>query len=95
MNNGRRKAIAALLDKIAELRNELETRVGELVSEVESIRDEEQEAFDNLPEAFQEGDKGEAAQAAIDALDEALSGLEELQGFDFDTIEGPLDTAKE
>lgn len=38
MNNERRKRIAAVIDKLDEAKSELE-----------EIRDEEQEAFDNMP----------------------------------------------
>lgn len=41
------------------------------------MRDEEQEAFDNLPEAFQEGERGEAMENAIEALDYAADDLSE------------------
>lgn len=38
-------------------------------SEVESLKDELQEWFDNLPEAFQQGDKGNALEEAVSALE--------------------------
>lgn len=40
-------------------------------SEIESIKDELQEWYDNLPENFQNGSKGEALQEAISALEGA------------------------
>ncbi len=72
MNNTRRK-------EIARIRTELEKHIdsiSDLVAELESVRDEEQECFDNMPESFQYGEKGERAQAAIDALEEALSSID-------------------
>ena len=66
MNAERRKAITAVQEAI-----------GNAQAEAESLRDEEQEAFDNLPELFQQGDKGETMQNAIDALEQAISSLEE------------------
>jgi hypothetical protein len=44
--------------------------------ELELIRDEEQDAFDNLPENFQNSERGEDLQSGIDALEEACSALE-------------------
>jgi exonuclease VII small subunit len=38
----------------------------------------EQEYFDNMPESLQGGDKGSAAEAAVDALDSAVSNLDSV-----------------
>ena len=67
MNAERRKKIAALKDQIETVRAELET-----------LREEEQDYFDAMPEAFQNGEKGEKAQAAIDAMEEAISQIESV-----------------
>lgn len=45
---------------------------------LESCRDEERDYFDNMPESFQDGEKGSVAQQAIDTLDESASSLEEI-----------------
>lgn len=62
-----------------------------LLSEAKSIIDEikidEEEAYENLPEAMQNSDKGEKAQAAIEALSEAYDACE--------NAEGNIDTAAE
>ena len=65
MNAARRKAINALL-----------SQVEDLTAQVEALRDEEQEYFDNMPESFQGGEKGETSQAAIDNLENAFNALE-------------------
>lgn len=65
MNKDRRASIQAVIDQLEEARQELET-----------LRDEEQEYFDNMPENLQGGEKGEMAQTAIDNLDEAISNIE-------------------
>jgi uncharacterized coiled-coil DUF342 family protein len=54
MNKKRREAINALIGRI----EELGATLADLQSEIETIRDEEQEFFDNMPESFQNGDKG-------------------------------------
>ena len=66
MNNARRKSITDLVQKIAEIK-----------ADFESLRDEEQEYFDNMPEALQGGDKGQAAENAIDQLETAIDNLDE------------------
>lgn len=70
MNKARRAALEKLYVKISALR-----------AEAEEIRDEEQEAFDNMPESFQESERGEAAQNAIENLDALVSSLEEAEEF--------------
>lgn len=50
----------------------VEDAVGNAFSEMESIKDELQEWYDNLPENFQNGDKGSQIQEAVDTLERAL-----------------------
>lgn len=67
MNKERRKRIQELKDKLLDLQ-----------TEIEAIKNEEQEAYDNLPESLQEGDKGTKMSDAIDNLDSAYSSFEEV-----------------
>lgn len=67
MNADRRKRIA-----------EAAALVEQAQSILESCRDEEQEYYDNMPESLQSGEKGEKAQTASDALDSAVSTLEDV-----------------
>lgn len=71
MNKERRKAIKKAIEKIEDL--------------VQDILSDEQEAYDNMPESLQESENGlisseaqENLEAAIDALEEAISCLEEI-----------------
>ena len=66
MNNERRK-------KIEKIREDLDG----LMALVEELAEEEQEAFDNLPESLQDTERGEAMQTAIDNLDNLQNSLEE------------------
>lgn len=66
MNNDRRKRIETILLKLQEIQPELE-----------SLATEEREAYDNMPESLQDGEKGEAANAAADALEAAQAGVDE------------------
>lgn len=61
MNKNRRNAISDIYDKLIDIQSNLEC-----------IRDEEQEAFDNLPESIQCSERGERMEEYISSLDEAL-----------------------
>ena len=71
MNKERRKAIDALITEIQALENEMTCLVQQVESAVEAILEDEQDAFDNMPESLQYAEKGEAAQEAINALEYA------------------------
>jgi hypothetical protein len=88
VNNARRKTIAAAQAAVADAVTLLEGAITALTD----ARDEEQEFYDNMPESFQTGDRGQAAEAAVDALTEAIDAIEELTGND---IDGLLATAQE
>lgn len=68
MNKQRRNRIeevVATLDGIYEVLNDLEC--------------EEQQALDNMPESFQESERGERMQEIIDYLSDAASSIEEAE----------------
>ena len=62
MNSTRRKHLRDLIEKMEGIK-----------SEIEEIRTEEEEYYNNMPEAFQDGDKGDRAQTVIEYLDEAMT----------------------
>ncbi|MGP1690967.1 MAG: hypothetical protein ACTS6O_00545 [Giesbergeria sp.] len=66
MNKQRRDAIQSILDELQVLRER-----------IESVRDEEQGAFDNLPDSLQQGSGGQRMDEAVSALDVALDGVDE------------------
>lgn len=81
MNADRRKAIEAIRARIDVHAGEvadLQVEVDTLKEEIEGLQEDEQNYFDNMPESFQQGDKGDAAQSAIDKLCEAVDALLEL-----------------
>ena len=59
MNKARRKELAEIVELLEEARERLE-----------AVRDEEEEALENLPESLQASERGEAMQAAIDAMED-------------------------
>lgn len=66
MNNTRRKSIQKIFD-----------RLEELMQEIEALQEEEQDAYDNMPESLQEGERGQAMQEAADNLEYAASSVQE------------------
>lgn len=75
MNHARRKGLEKLLHQL----QPLESIKEDLRCEIEALKDEEQDYRDAMPNSFAEGARGEAADAAIEALDEAMSLLEQMQ----------------
>ena len=69
MNDTRRKELAAI-----------SALISEAWSRLEGVRDEEQDAFDNMPESFQNGERGEAMTEAIDKLSEHCDALQTVSG---------------
>ena len=86
MNNDRRKAIALIRGEVEQLAEQLDS----VKTQLEDLRDEEQEYFDNMPESLQGGEKGDAAQEAVNQLDSAIDALD----IDFDSATGALEEAQ-
>lgn len=80
MNAERRKALSAIQSRIEEAK----ALVEEIHTDLEALRDEEQEYKDNMPESFQNGEKGEKADEAISAMEDALGSLESFKDTDAD-----------
>lgn len=66
MNNERRKLLEKLIRPIEDIK-----------SQVETILEEDQAAYDNIPENLQNSQNGEKAQNAISAIENAVQSLEE------------------
>lgn len=66
MNKIRRKQLSDIMDKIAEVQELLE-----------SVRDEEQEAMDNMPESLQASERYTTMSDAVESMDLALYSLQE------------------
>ena len=67
MNAKGRKNIKDLIAQLEDIKGRLET-----------MQEEEQDKFDNLPEGLQESERGEAMQEVADSLEEAVSSLEDV-----------------
>ena len=66
MNNARRKEI----EKITADLEAIKERIG-------ALQEEEQDAFDNLPESIQYGERGDKMQSAIDNLEYAADNIQD------------------
>lgn len=64
MNRVRRKSLKDVLGKMDELSAVLEN----VKDAIQAVLDEEQEAYDNLPEGLQEAERGQQMQEYIEAL---------------------------
>ena len=70
--------IAQLNEKITEI-NEFRTNLkDDLIGSIEDVKSEEEEAYENLPESMQNGDKGSVMQEAIEYMDSSISALDGL-----------------
>ena len=67
MNKQRRKSL-----------EEVVSRLEGCMSDLECIKEEEQEAYDNLPESLQYSEKGELMQGNVDDLDYVISDLDSV-----------------
>lgn len=76
MNKQRRKELEAILNELADLRSRLET-----------VKDEEQDAYDNMPEGLQSSERGEKAEQACSSLDDALTAFDEIDSAINDAME--------
>ena len=84
MNRSRRKSLRTILGQMDELSTVLET----VKEALQDVLNEEQEAYDNLPEGLQESDRGQQMQEYIDALEGVVDSLGELDIEDlYGTIE--------
>jgi len=68
MNAEQKKVVKQALDEVASAKAGLE-----------QVRDELQEAFDDLSEKAQEGERGSKMQEEIEQLEQAINGLEETE----------------
>lgn len=62
MNNTRRKSLRELIEKTEGIKQE-----------IEEIKTEEEEYYNNMPSSVQAGEKGDRAQTVIEYLDEAMT----------------------
>lgn len=74
MNNQRRKEVKKLSKRVDDLLSLAEI----LRDDIESVKMDEDEAYDNLPESFKYGDQGEEMEQNVEHLDDAFSSLDDV-----------------
>ena len=90
MNSDRRKRIDAVIESI----NKIKDQLVDLRCEISDIKDGEEEAMNNLPESMRDGDRGQAMQDTVDAIDEAYSAIMDDSMIDLDEAVSRLEAAK-
>lgn len=68
MNRTRRKRLGEAFDKCAEI-----------LKILEEVKQEEEEAYENLPDSFRDGDRGEEMQNYIEMIKEAAGYIEDAE----------------
>lgn len=68
--------------------NDVIQLIDDAIDRLIEIREEEQDAFDNLPESFQDSDRGGKMLDAMDAMDAIESDLEDVKSSIDDLIAG-------
>lgn len=87
MNKARRKELSILADSL----NSIQDDLTDISSEIQVLENDEQEAYDNMPDGMKNGDRGDAAQEAINNMESASASTESAVGIlqtILDLIEG-------
>ena len=74
MNRQRRKDLKSVIENLEVLHDTIE----EISECLQNIRDEEEEAFENLPESLQESERGQQMQEYIDTMESVIDLLNEF-----------------
>jgi flagellar biosynthesis chaperone FliJ len=90
MNKERRKALAQLATEIEELKGKLD----DCKTQLETIKDEEQEYRDNMPENLQDGEKAQHTDEVIEALETGFDTLDTIDS-ELQEVLDNLQTAQE
>jgi prefoldin subunit 5 len=72
MNKNTRRKLMGISAQVCAYKESIE----DLKNDVEAIRDEEEEKYDNLPEGLQESEMGETLQEVYDKLGSIASSLD-------------------
>lgn len=81
MNKETRKQLSKLRDDVDSLKSQLL----DFSEQVQEIRDEEDEKYNNLPDSLQESKVGKAIMEGVESLDEIIYNFEQVES-EFDTL---------
>ena len=76
MNAVRRRTITKLIVRLNALLGEMD----DLLSDIDNVREEENEALNNMPESLMETDRYAQIEAAADNLEEAYDTFSDMKG---------------
>lgn len=76
MNNKRRKNIAEIISQL----NSLSEKVENILSDIEIVKDEEEECLENIPENLQESERYNQVEEAADNLNTAYDMCQDVVG---------------
>lgn len=60
------------------MNNERRKKIERALDLLREAAEEEREAFENLPDSLRDGERGQKMEEAADALDEAVSSVEDV-----------------
>lgn len=88
MNNQRRKSLQEAITLLQSIQDAFD-RAKELI---ETAKDEESEAYENMPEGLQSSERGEQSQTAVSELENAFEALDSC---DLNDVIANIETACE
>lgn len=56
----------------------IQEELRDISEKIEQLREEESEAYENMPESLQESERGEKSMRAVDILDEAKGQMDDV-----------------
>lgn len=102
MNNQRRKSLREVTTAVEAARiiaGDLMAKLEEVKEMLESIRDEEQEYLDNIPENLQGSDRYSISESSIESMESAIDSIdnlvESIEDSAFDEINDSIEEAIE
>lgn len=95
MNNARRKQLKAIATELKALHDRLQevAAIDSQREQLESVKEGEDEAFNNLSENLQNGERGEQMQQHVSDMEEAISLLEDFSNEMESTLESLTECA--
>lgn len=96
MNKSRRNALSKIIRRLNTMQDK-EDLYG-LIDELDTLKGEEQDYYDNIPENLQNSQRAQDSEQAIDNLEEALDLLNEVYNadeIDNDLIQQAIDKIEE
>lgn len=96
MNKSRRNELSKIIRRL----NTMQDKEGlyDLIDELDTLKDEEQDYYNNIPENLQNSQRAQDSEQAIDNLEEALDLLNEVYNaneIDDDLIQQAIDKIEE